>query len=66
MIKGCIFESLIQTVPDKTKKTSGVKSHIVAKNVETCLTSKLLIMQPHHELKYYYSVLKTAQNRTKL
>ena len=50
MTKGCIFESLIQIVPDITKKTSGVKRHIGAKNVETCPTSNLLIMQPHHEL----------------
>jgi len=64
MIKGCIFESLIQTVPDITKKTFGVKSHIGAKNVETCLTSKLLIMQPHHELKLFCSKNCTEQNKT--
>lgn len=64
MIKGCILESPIQTVPDITKKTSGVKSHIGAKNVETCLTSKLLIVQPHHELKLFCSENHTEQNKT--
>lgn len=64
MTKGCIFESLIQIVPDITKKTSGVKRHIGAKNVETCPTSKLLIMQPHHELTLFCSENRTEHNIT--
>ena len=64
MTKGCIFESLIQIAPDITKKTSGVKRHIGAKNVETCPTSKLLIMQPHHELTLFCSENRTEQNIT--